>query len=79
MIHTHVYMYIYTYILYVYIVTRMGKRKGGRRSREYLDILKSSMTKTAGWKEERKINNNGAEDKLTTWRRCDKYRQFIRR
>ena len=62
MIHTHAYMYIYTYILYVYIVTRMGKRKGGRRSREYLDILKSSYDENSGWAREkkRKINNNGA-------------------
>ena len=57
MIHTHVYMYIYmhTYILYVYIVTRMGKRKGGRRSREYLDILKSSYDENSGL-ERRKEN-----------------------
>ena len=48
----------------MYIVTRMGKRKGGRRSREYLDILKSSMTKTAGWKEERKINGNGGNENI---------------
>ena len=69
MIHTHVHMCIYiqyTYIiLYVYIqyiVTRMGKRKGGRRSREYLDILKSSCDENSGWAREkkRKINNNGA-------------------
>ena len=66
MIHTHVHMCIYiqyTYIiLYVYIqyiVTRMGKRKGGRRSREYLDILKSSYDENSGWAREkkRKITN----------------------